>query len=235
MATRPQTRIAHGLFTWQDGREALEACLRSTAGIVDEVLIADGLISGVDPGGLPMLSDLGWLADADYLPPHVPISAKEWRSLSTACTWLLYQAKRLDCDWLLYIDGDQELHEPGLLRTYLDSYQGDAFPISRVDLDLSRGQGIRRACPWQLVRVKPFTRYIAGCFVIEHEHFGEMSLAPEGMPELAPADAPWISHHPERRPPHRQAHRLGNLETVLEPPPHVPQVKLYDLAPLAAA
>lgn len=218
-------RIAHGLFTWQDGREALEACLRSTAGVVDELIIADGLIQGVDPAGLPFLSDLGWLVDADYLPAHVPISAKEWRSLSAACTWILHQAKMLQCDWLLFVDADQELHQPELLRTYLEAYPGDAFPISRVD------NGTKRAVPWQLVRVGAFERYVAGCFVVEHKHFGEMSLAPEGMPELAPADAPWLSHHPERRPPGRYKHRLGDLEVILEPPPRVPQVKLFDIAP----
>jgi hypothetical protein len=216
MATR--LRIAHGLFTWQEDRTALEACLRSTAGVVDELIIADGLIQGVDPQGLPFLSDLGWLVDANYLPERVPISAKEWRSLSAACTWILHQAKTLGCDWLLYIDADQELHNGNALREWLTGFDGDAFPITRVD------NGLRHGCPWQLVRVSAFRRYIAGCFVVEHERWGEMTLVLEGMPELAPDSAPWISHHPERRPPHRQSHRLGHLETVLEPPPHVPQV-----------
>lgn len=225
-ATRQPLRIAHGLFTWQEPRAALEACLRSTVGVADEVIIADGLIQGVDPIGLPFLSDLGWLADADYLPARVPISAKEWRSLSAACTWILHKAKELGCDWLLYIDGDQELHNGERLREWLQGYSGDAFPIPRAD------NGRRHIVPWQLIRVSAFRRYIAGCFVIEHERFGEMRLTPDNGWDHVLCDGngwgvPWISHHPERRPPHRYSHRLGHLETVLEPPPlDVPAVHL---------
>lgn len=211
--------IAHALFTWQDGREALEASLRSTAGHVDHVLIADGLIDGVDDRGLPLLSDLSWLQDADWLPASVPVNAKAWRSLSAACNWLLETARAAGADWLLYVDADQELHNGDWLRTWLQHEQGDAFPIVRQDAH-------RIFAPWQVVRVSAFRRYIAGCYVLETMAGDVVSLVPGGplRPEwedhyATGSLAPWLSHHPDRRPPWRRPHRLGELETVLEPPP----------------
>lgn len=214
-------KIAHGLFTWQDGRAALEACLRSTAGIVDEVIIAEGLIEGVPDLGLPWHSDLTWMVGADYLPARVPISSKEargvglapWGTLSAACNWILGTAARLGCEWLLYVDGDQELHNGGQLRAWLESYEGDAFPIPRQDL-------VRHPCPWQCVRVPAIRRYVAGCYVVEMTSGELRHLTLDEVPDGDVfKDAPWISHHPERRPPWRRHQRLGQLETILEPPP----------------
>lgn len=210
--------IAHGLFTWQDGRTALEASLRSTAGYVDHLLIADGLIQGVDAGGLPPFSDFSWL-DAnhghDWLPAEIPTSARPWPTLSEACTWLLRTARSLGCEWLLFVDADQELHNAAALRDHLEGWRGQvAYPIARAD------PGGLHACPWQCVRVPAISHYVAGCFVVELTDGQVVSLVPAGpSPPVLNAHAPWISHHPERRPPGRQSHRLGNLETVLEPPP----------------
>lgn len=209
-------RVAHGLFTWNDGRTPLEACLRSTAGFVDELIIADGLIDGVPANGLPWHSDLRWLAEAAWLPGRVPIATKQWRSLSAACTWILEQARRLECDWLLYVDGDQELHGARYLREYCDAHRGQvAAPIPRVD------PGMVHSCPWQLVNVNKIRRYVAGCFVVETPDGGRLSLSPNHDTRCPMPDyGPWISHHPERRPSFRVLQRLGELETVLEPPPH---------------
>lgn len=220
--TRP--RIAHGLFTWQDGRPALEACLRSTAGHVDEVIVADGLIDGVPAGGLPWHSDLAWLAEPlPWLPERITVSCKQWRSLSAACTWILTEARRLGCDWLLYIDADQELHNGGDLRGYVEQRNGQtAAPIPRVD------PGLVHVCPWQLVNVNQISHYLAGCFVVELTDGYPISLSPNGdvTRDHVPQHAPWISHHPERRPPWRVHNRLGQLETVLEPPPFVDALQL---------
>lgn len=208
-------RIAHGLFTWQAGRPALEACLLSTAGVVDEVIIADGLIDGVPDLGLPALSDLSWLQDADYLPPRVPVNAKRWSSLSAACNWILATARQLEVDWILYVDDDHELHNPAALRSYLENWPGIAFPIPRQDQR-------RHLCPWQCIRVDAFTRYLAGCFVLETTSGAKVSLVTSGGPEESRFEwkgMPWLSHHHDRLPPWRRAHRLGHLETVLEPPP----------------
>lgn len=209
-----EQRIAHGLFTWQDGRTALEASLRSTAGIVDEVIIADGLIQGVDPGDLPWLSDLSFLSTASYLPASVPVSGKEWRGLSAMCNFILETARERGCEWVLFVDGDQELHDGARLREWLRSWPADAFPISRVD------NGRPHPCPWHCVRVGAFHRYLAGCWCLEHRRLGPVSLVPDRVAPMLPPSAPWLSHHPERRPPKRQAvTRLGQLEVKLEPPP----------------
>lgn len=214
--------IAHGLFTWQDGRVALEASLRSTAGFVDHVLIADGLIDGVPDEGLPWVSNLDWMPAAEYLPARVPISthgpwqgAAPWETLSSACTWILQTAKMLGADWLLFIDADQELHGGEYLHAYLQAWRGDAFPIQRID-----GPGPPNVCPWQLIRVSAFRRYVSGCYVLERENGEHVNLVPPGHEGLPLYERrPWISHHPERRPPWRINNRLGKLETVLEPPP----------------
>lgn len=215
--------IAHGLFTWQDGRLALEACLRSTSGIVDHVLIADGLIDGVPDLGLPHHSDLSWLADRslDWLPNRIPISDGDrggyypWGSISSACSWLLETARAEGADWLLFIDGDQELHNGPILREWLATWQGDAFPIQRID-----GPGCPNVCPWQCVRVSAYRRYVAGCYVLERMDGTLQNLVPQGVGGLPLYQGrPWISHHPERRPQWRQAQRLGTLEAILEPPP----------------
>ncbi len=209
--------IAHGLFTWQDGRPAVEAALQSTAGIVDHVLIADGLIHGVPDLGLPHLSEFSWLQDARYLPPYVPINAKEWTSLSMACSWLLERARVAGADWLLFIDADQELHNGELLQPWLEEWRGDVFPIPRQD-----SASNRIVAPWQLIRVAAFRRYVSGCYVLEHMDGRVLSIVPEGPPPETLSRylrVPWISHHPERRPPWRYHHRLGELETILEPPP----------------
>lgn len=215
-------RIAHGAFLWQDGRVALEACLRSTVPHVDEVILADGLIDGVPDLGLPWHSDLAWLADpSDFLPDHMAISSKSslpgerpWPTLSAACNWLLGKARALDCDWLLIVDADQELHNGDALRAWLDSYDGDALPITRQE------KNVRMLVPWQCIRVAAFTRYIAGTYILEHADGRTVNLVPdEGTAQHYLPSAPWISHHPERRPPWRRAQRLGQYETVLEPPP----------------
>lgn len=223
MATTP--RIAHGIFTWQDGRAALEPCLRSTAPHVDEILIADGLIDGVDPGDLPWLSDLGWLQDATWLPSSVPVNGKQWKGLSHACTWLLDSARALGCEWLLFVDADQELHHGERLREWLHHWPADAFPLSRAD------PVGRHPVPWQCVRVDAFERYLAGCYVLQHRTLGPVSLIPEHVREMLPAGAPWLSHHPERRPPGRQEKRLGMVETMLEPPPPAITLPIPSLLP----
>lgn len=216
-------RIAHGLFVWQEPQEMLEACLRSTADVVDEVIIAEGLIEGVPDLGLPHHTDLGWLVDADYLPASVPISSKHasseglrpWPTLSSACTWILGKARQLDCDWLLYIDADQELHNGDQLRDWLRATTASTLPLTRQE------PGGRMIVPWQCIHVPSFTRYVSGCYVLETADGRVANLVPpdSGWLKYALPSAPWISHHPERRPPWRRAQRLGSFETVLEPPP----------------
>lgn len=232
-------RIAHALLTWQDGRPALEACLRSTTPYVDEVIMAEGLIEDVPDLGLPWHSDLGWMAaPSDFLPEHVWISSHAnmegvypWPTLSSACSWLLDKAKQLECDWLLFIDADQELHNGGALRAWLETWPGDALPIRRAE-----PSGVQMLCPWQAIRVEAFTRYVAGTYVLEHADGRIVNLVPaDGVARYSLPSAPWISHHPERRPPWRRGQRLGSLETILEPPPPSVALTLPSVVQPAAA
>lgn len=219
-----EVKIAHGIFTWQDGRVALEACLKSTAPFVDEIVIADGIIDGVDEQGLPWFSDLSWLNDAAWLPERIPCLTKQWRTLSQACTFLLDKARELDCEWLLFVDADQELHNGSMLRPYLEQTVGPVFNITRQDR-------VRHEVPWQCIRVPSWRRYVAGCYVLEHVSGHNINLVPpEARIYSESTSGPWISHHPERRPAGRAKQRLGSLETILEPPP--PALALHDGRPV---
>lgn len=206
----------------------LEPCLRSTAPYVDEIIIAEGLIEGVPDLGLGLHSDLAWLAEpSDFLPDRIHIASRAgrsgegvtpWPTLSSACTYILNKARELDCDWLLYVDADQELHNGQQLRSWLN-YGGPVYPIRRVEPD-----GTQRRCPWQMIRVADFRRYLAGCYVLEDSEGRTLDLVPPdqgafGNEVFSSEFEPWISHHPERRPPWRRGQRLGAFETILEPPP----------------
>lgn len=230
-------RIAHGLFLWQEPREVLEPCLRSTAPWVDEIIIAEGLIEGVPDLGLGMHSDLAWLAEpSDFLPDHVHISSRAgrsgtgytpWPTLSKACTYLLDKARSLQIDWLLYVDADQELHNGEALRRHLEAWPGETYPLRRAEPD-----GRQMMVPWQAVRVEAFARYVSGCYIVERQDGSRVNLVPstDTSHHYWLPSAPWLSHHPERRPPWRRHQRLGSLEAVLEPPPvDVPTVDVIGI------
>ena len=218
-------RIAHGLFLWQEPRQVLEPCLRSVVPWVDEVIVAEGLIEGVPDLGLGSHTDLAWLADpSDFLPDRIHISSRgggrdnvgqtPWPTLSAACTWILKKAQSLDCDWLLYIDADQELHNGPALRDWLGFWGNMPAPIRRCE-----PSGAQMCVPWQLIPTGLFARYVAGCYLLETRDGRTVNLVPPGPRDPWPLSAPWISHHPERRPPWRRSQRLGSFETILEPPP----------------
>ncbi len=234
------TKIAHGLLTWQDGRELLERCIRSTAPYVDHLLIAEGIIDGIPDLGLAPHSDLAWMAEpSDFLPAEIPISSKAawpgqapWPTLSSKCNWLLGEARRRDCEWLLILDADEELHNGDRLRAWLDSWPVDlaAFPISRKD-----GKSVKRA-PWHLLRVPLVKRYVHGVGYVELADGTVAWLVDEhshDVPDLK--RAPWLSHHPELRPPWRRGLRLGEWETRLEPQPSAPALQLPRLGAYSPA
>ncbi len=199
----------------------LEPCLRSTVPFVDEVIMTEGLIEGVDPQGLPEHGDISWLAEpSSWLPERIHISSHEasqmmtpWSSIAAACNWILHKAQALEIDWLLLIDADQELHSGERLRDWLaaipDNY---AAPFRR-----SEQNGIQAAAPWQLVNPRLIRRYVAGCYIVETIDGHTRSLVPPGEIPLWPAgQAPWTSHHPERRPPWRRGNRLGAVEALTD-------------------
>lgn len=235
-------------MTWQDGRSALEASLRSTIPYVDEVLVAEGLVEGVPDVGLSPHSDLRWLADPeiDWLPEHIWICSRQgpkvegiprqvivdtpdgpkeitvwrqrlieapgvapWLTISAKMNWLLAEAKRRNCDWMLLLDADEELHNGHHLRLYLESYDAGAaaFPITRREL------GRVTRTPWHLVRTEWVRRYLRGVTVCELADGRIVDLLSDSLESTgAISQEPYITHHPERRPPWRQAIRLGEYE-----------------------
>jgi len=102
----------------------LAQTVASLEGIYDELLIADGLIDGVDGAGYPALSD------PTTFPEGAHVSAHRWPTQSSKRTWLLQKAQQLGCDWLLQIDADERLHGATKLRDYLAAWGSDAVPNS---------------------------------------------------------------------------------------------------------
>lgn len=212
-------RIAHGFFFWQEPRSVLEPCLRSTVPYVDELILSEGLIEGFPDLGLAQHGDVGWLAEpSDWLPAHIHISSHfndagqvPWPSIAACANWILGKAKQLEIDWLLNIDADEELHEAHDLRVRLE-----ALPAGTVCIPLRRleANGNQAPCPWKLVNVHRLDRYLNG-HVVRLDSGETVDLVPPGPVELWPG--PWLSHHPDRRPPWRRAGRLGDYENVTDP------------------
>lgn len=223
-------RLAVGIPTWRDGQHMLEATIASLDGIADELLIADGLIHGVD-------TDLGHLSE--WLPadgPHVQIIQRHWRTQSEKRSWLLERARELGCDWLLQIDADERLHNAAKLKAWLPTWAADAFPVP-FEVDPGKMLG----ASWKCLRVAAWRRVVAGGAYLEHADGNTYCVVPEdgigpGVRHMA-ADAnlysilPWISHHPHEREGVRALVRLGELEDWLEPPPQVPYKVTPGLSP----
>jgi hypothetical protein len=219
MTGRP-FRLAVGIITWEDGEAMLQQTIASLQGIADELLIADGAITGINLQGLPVTS--AWVpagadrAEPSWLPADTHVSSHEWPSQSVKRTWLLDKARQLGCDWLLQIDADERLHGAAKLREWLPSWGYDAFPLPfQVEPD-------QLLCAtWKCLRVGAWARVVAGGAYIEHADGNVYCVVPpDGRPPAAAASfLPWISHHPDERPEGRRMIRLGELEEALEPPP----------------
>lgn len=220
-------RICAGVATWRDGRRALEPCLKSIAPFVDEIVIADGLLDGIDPQGLPSFSNLAWLdgEDVEWLPPRMPMASREWQTQSQQRTWILHQAKKLECEWLFFIDADEELHQGERLRMWLDQYGDDAFPMPFLNGNWQRA-------PFKLLRVSAWWQFKCAGMFCEHRDGNTYPLlsSSEATNHQPPgALSPWLSHHPERRTPERNGIRLGELEMKLESRPAVVTDRLWGL------
>ncbi len=212
-------KLAVGIITWADGKEMLDKTVESLGGIADELLIADGVIRGVDrtSGNLAPFLDFPavelrmgeWFPDAH-------ISSHVWDSQSVKRTWLLEKARSLRCDWLLQIDADERLHNGDRLKAWLPTWGGDAFPIP---FQVEPWQLL--CATWKCIRVGAWTRVVAGGAYIEHvDGTVYCVVPPDGrVPDGAEKFLPLLTHHPDERPPGRRDIRLGELENSLEPPP----------------
>jgi hypothetical protein len=194
-------RIAAGLITWQDGA-ALTNAVASVRPYVDEIVIADGLIDGVDEMRLPWFSPLkGLLA----LSSHV--ETRLWRSQAQMRTWVLEKARAVGCDWLLVIDADEELHRGDQLRSTFDP--GGVFGLLPTDDGTVLSVRMLRLDYWK--------RYVTGAHILEAMN-GRVVQLPRQL-RLPPPDSElvWVEHRPELRPAGvRRSIRLGALADRLE-------------------
>lgn len=213
-------RVCAGVITWQDG-PALANAARSLAGCVDEIAVADGLIDGVDPEGLPWYSPL---ADLRAVSGHV--ETRLWRSQAEMRQWTLEEAGRLSCDWLIVVDADEQLHDGTMLRGYLDTVAGapaaplpvgcTVTPGGRLD----GGPLVQARCwqRWRLLQVEEW-RYAYGATVFEDTSGRTVELDSAGYGSDVPPGVPYLTHHPELRPERRQRIRLRHfVEPRLDPP-----------------
>ena len=160
-------RVCAGIICWQDG-PALQNALASVALVVDELVVVDGLIDGVDPQGLPWYSPL---ADLTFWTPNVEVGL--WRSQAAKRTRTLQMAQSLACEWLLVLDADEEFHQGEI--TPLAQLLAEA-PISYPAVWLPvPGHGIST----RLLRTSRFRRYLTGAHTLEDHEGATVALSEE--------------------------------------------------------
>lgn len=196
-------RVCAGIICWQDG-PALQNALASVALVVDELVVVDGLIDGVDPQGLPWYSPL---ADLTFWTPNVEVGL--WRSQAAKRTRTLQMAQSLACEWLLVLDADEEFHQGEI--TPLAQLLAEA-PISYPAVWLHvPGHGIST----RLLRTCRFRRYLTGAHTLEDHEGATVALSEENS--WPGHGGPWIEHSPQLRPEGvRQTIRMGQLSPSLE-------------------
>lgn len=204
-------RIAAGVIAWHDGPELLARTFESVAGVADELIVVDGIVAGIDAGGLDELTPLDDIPAVEgahlIQAPNLTQSGKR--------TVMLEAARELGCDWLLSIDADERLHDVGAgLRAYLAAERRDYWPIP---FQYENG-GPAKLAAWKCVRVPAWRRVASQGGFLEHASGTVYAVwntqnAPDGFQSWLP----WLSHHPDERPPQRAGIRLGVVEHELEP------------------
>lgn len=207
-------RICAGIITWQDGK-ALENALRSVRNVVDEIVVADGLIDGVEADGIEPLSDpawLSWLARRYRMTFH----QQRWRTQSSQRQWTLDMARGLECDWLLAIDADEELRNANALRPWLSVWKFDAFPLPFYFTD----EHAAHPAAFKCLHVPDWNRYIAQGSILENRNGEIVQVNGQTLwTQARDAGMPYLIHRPELRPERRRSIRLSEHEVELEPYP----------------
>lgn len=214
-------RICAGIITWQDG-DALRNAIRSVEDVVDEIVIADGLIDGIDAiwhtadgssGVIPPLSDR---LDIDRAAPHAHVAQRRWASQSAQRQCTLDMARSLDCDWLLAIDADEELRNRSALRPWLEAWRFDAFPVPFYFTD----EHAAHPAAFKCLHIPHWRRYVAQGSILENTHGDIVQVNGQNLWVGArDAGMPYLVHRPELRPEWRQHIRLSEHEVALEPYP----------------
>ena len=202
-------KICAGIVTWQDG-PALVNAVESVRPFVDEVVIVDGLLDGLDPGDLQATSDKAeLLALSDY------VVSRRWETQSQMRQCTLALAKALNCDWLLAIDADEQLMNGELLRPWLEVWRFDAFPLPfHVD------ENTVANAAFKLLHVPSWRRYVCQGSILENQA-GQLVqvLGQTRWTKTRDGNIPYLAHRPELRPAGRRQLRLSEHEVELEPYP----------------
>lgn len=207
-------RICAGIVTWRDGA-ALANTLRSVRPYVDRIVLADGLIDGIDTE-LPALSDP---LELDALQTRFAIDAvasHRWRSQSQQRQWTLEAAKAHRCDWLLAIDADEQLCNGDALRPWLEVWKWDAFPLPFYFTDTEAAQPAAFKC----LHVPDWNRYVVQGSILENRRGEVVQVHGQNLWHQAKESGmPYLIHRPELRSEQRQRIRLSEHEVELEPYP----------------
>jgi hypothetical protein len=207
-------RICAGIITWQDG-DALDNAIASVRDVVDEIVIADGLIDGIEADGLPPLS-AEHVARLYGSGVARGVASQRWPTQSAMRQWTLEQARDLDCDWLLAIDADEELRNADALRPWLEVWRFDAFPLPFYFTD----EHAAHPAAFKCLHVPDWRRYVAQGSILENMAGETVQVNGQNLWVSArEAGMPYLVHRPELRPPERQAIRLSEHEVALEPYP----------------
>ena len=202
-------RICAGIITWQDG-PALTNAIRSVANVVDEIVIADGLIDGIEADGIAPLSD------RNAFPSNAHVAQRRWRAQSEQRQYTLDTARYLDCDWLLAIDADEELRNRDALRPWLEVWRFDAFPLPFYFTD----EHAAHPAAFKCLHIPDWKRYVAQGSILENMNGDVVQVNGQTLwTEARAAGMPYLIHRPELRPPERQSIRLSEHEVALEPYP----------------
>lgn len=225
-------KLAVGIPAWADLELAVET-IASVRDVADVICVADGWIEGVggsrgevEAAGLELVGDdravkrLLWAA----YPAELAYDARPvWVSQSQKRTALLDWAREEGCDWLLELDADERLENPGLLRPMLEQapHFADVFP---VPFEYAAGEWYGTL--WKCVRVDRWRRWVAACDLLEYvDRSVYLAVAPGNRAphtadltdEQIHGGLPWISHHPAARRDGRRELRIGDVEHDLEP------------------
>lgn len=207
-------RICAGIISWQDG-PALRNAVASVYGHVDEIVIVDGIIAGIDPQGLPPYDDPGDAEETDMNEMRREFGARvhvcAFQAQAAKRTKLLRYCQRdyYNCDWLLVIDADEQLNNGEQLREWLGRHD-ERLPSISLPTDDGFILSVR------LLHVASWRRYVVGAHTLEDKQGRLVQLMRRQLQTRPPG--PWVEHWPELRPEPRRAIRLGALAATLEQP-----------------
>ena len=206
-------RICAGIITWNDG-DALGNAIRSVEDVVDCIVVADGLIDGIDAGGIEPLTDR--LELERQLVPGALVTQRRWKTQSEQRQHTLDTGRAMDCDWLLAIDADEELRNASALRPWLEVWRFDAFPIPFYFTD----EHAAHPAAFKCLHVPDWRRYVAQGSILENMQGDVVQVNGQTLwTDARNAGMPYLIHRPELRPPERQSIRLSEHEVALEPYP----------------